>query len=115
MVKEEQRQPLSKQLEAELSRQVGAKETRKMRARREKHHTIWQGFRMFGLVGWAVAVPTVAGIALGIYLDRRYPGRMSWTLNLLVVGVALGCLYAWHWVQQERAKIHERDEEPLDD
>ena len=115
MVRTEQRQPVHKKLEAELTHEIGAKESRKMRARREKHHTIWQGFRMFGLVGWAVALPTVAAIALGIYLDRRYPGRMSWTLNLLVIGVAIGCLTAWYYVQKERAKILERDEEPADE
>jgi ATP synthase protein I len=56
---------------------------------------------MFGLVGWSVAVPTVAGLALGIWLDARFPGRASWTLTFLVVGVALGCLNAWYWVKQE--------------
>jgi ATP synthase protein I len=56
---------------------------------------------MFGLVGWAVALPTVAGVALGVWLDHRFPSRASWTLTFLLVGVLLGSLNAWFWVQRE--------------
>ena len=47
-------------------------------------------------------IPTVLGAGLGLYLDAHHPVAFSWTLSLLVVGVALGCLHAWYWVQQER-------------
>jgi ATP synthase protein I len=60
---------------------------------------------MFGMVGWSVAVPTLIGIALGIWIDRRWPGRFSWTLMLLFAGLALGCLLAYHWVNRERKTI----------
>ncbi|MFP4055678.1 MAG: AtpZ/AtpI family protein [Candidatus Brocadiia bacterium] len=89
----------------QLSRQVGKKETRKMRARRETHRTIWFGLGMFGLVGWSVAIPTIIGVALGIWLDATWPGPYSWTLMLLILGVALGCLNAWLWVSRERRQI----------
>lgn len=55
------------------------------------------------MVGWSVAVPTLIGLAAGLYLDRLRAGggRVSWTLTLLVVGVIAGCLNAWHWVSRE--------------
>jgi ATP synthase protein I len=56
---------------------------------------------MFGLVGWAVALPTVAGAALGLWLDGRFPSRASWTLTGLVAGALLGSLNAWFWVKRE--------------
>lgn len=28
---------------------------------------------MFGIIGWAVAIPTLIGVAVGIWLDRHYP------------------------------------------
>jgi ATP synthase protein I len=115
MVRPEQRQPLGKRLEAELSREVGAKEARKLRARREKHRTVWFGLGMFGLVGWSVAMPTVAGIALGIWIDSRWPSDTSWTLTLLVLGVALGCVNAWFWVSREREKITSPEDEEGED
>jgi ATP synthase protein I len=56
---------------------------------------------MFGLVGWAVALPTVTGVALGLWLDARFPSRISWTLSLLLLGALLGSLNAWYWVKRE--------------
>jgi ATP synthase protein I len=56
---------------------------------------------MFGLVGWAVAIPTLIGIAVGIWIDKRWPSPYSWTLMLLVIGVVVGCLNAWYWVRRE--------------
>ena len=88
-------------LPEELIRKVGQKESRKLKARREKARSLWFGMGMFGLVGWSVAIPTLAGIALGVWVDTRWPGSYSWTLMLLVIGVGLGCLNAWFWLKRE--------------
>jgi ATP synthase protein I len=74
---------------------------RKLKSRAEGRRAAWFGLGMFGLVGWSVAVPTVAGLAVGLWLDAHYPTRVSWTLTFLVIGVALGCVNAWYWVKQE--------------
>lgn len=84
-----------------LSAKVGRRAARKLRARAEHERTAWFGLGMFGLVGWSVAVPTLLGIVLGVWLDRRWPGQVSWTLTFLIIGVALGCLNAWYWIRQE--------------
>jgi ATP synthase protein I len=84
-----------------LARTVGEKERRKARARRRPDRSLLFGMGMFGLVGWSVALPTLAGLALGIWLDRRVPVPFSWTLTLLVAGVIAGCLNAWYWVSRE--------------
>jgi ATP synthase protein I len=86
---------------AELIRQVGEKEFRKLRARREKDRSVWFGLGMFGLVGWSVAIPTLIGIALGIWIDTTWSSPYSWTLMLLFIGVMVGCLNAWYWVNRE--------------
>jgi ATP synthase protein I len=88
-------------LPEELIRKVGQKESRKLKARREKARSLWFGMGMFGVVGWSVAIPTLAGIALGVWVDTRWPGPYSWTLMLLVIGVGLGCLNAWYWIKRE--------------
>ena len=31
---------------------------------------------MMGLIGWSVAVPTLLGAALGIWLDKHHPGAI---------------------------------------
>lgn len=84
----------------DLSEQVAKKEQRKLKARRERH-SIWYGLGMFGLVGWSIAIPTVIGIAIGVWIDKTWPSRYSCTLMCLFLGVVLGCWIAWHWVKQE--------------
>jgi len=93
----------------EFSQQVGAKAARKLKAQRHVTQTVWSGLGMMGLVGWSVAVPTLLGAALGLWLDKHHPGGHSWTLLLLAVGLALGCFNAWHWVAKEDREIHEQE------
>ena len=56
---------------------------------------------MFGMVGWSVAVPTLLGIALGVYIDSRTTSGYSWTLMLMIAGLVVGALNAWYWVRKE--------------
>ncbi|MFP4082142.1 MAG: AtpZ/AtpI family protein [Candidatus Aminicenantes bacterium] len=90
-----------------FTEEVGKKELRKIRARRKRDESIWFGLGMFGLIGWSVAIPTLIGIAVGIYIDTKWPSPISWTLMCLFIGVVLGCLNAWFWVKKERKKIEE--------
>jgi len=79
-----------------------ARKAQQMEAARKRHReSAWYGLGMFGLVGWSVAVPIVAGIALGIWIDGKWPGEVSWTLTLLLAGAVLAAFNAWHWVQRE--------------
>jgi ATP synthase protein I len=92
-----------------FSEEVGAQARRKLRAQRRGTPGIWFGLGMMGLVGWSVAIPTLLGAALGLWLDRRYPGPHSWTLALLLAGLVLGCWNAWHWLAREHREIREED------
>ena len=94
-----------------LGEQVGAKAQRKLRARRNSAHGVWFGLGMMGLIGWSVAIPTLLGAALGIWLDQHYPGRHAWTLALLVAGLAVGCFNAWHWVAKEDREMRDEKED----
>lgn len=85
----------------EFPDRVHDREKKKITARQEDKK-IWFGLGMFGMVGWSVALPTVAGGFLGIWLDEHWPGRYSWTLMLLAGGLCLGCYNAWFWIQKER-------------
>jgi len=93
-----------------LAEQVGAKAARKLKARRSTQG-VWFGLGMMGLVGWSVVVPTLLGAALGVWLDGHHPGSHSWTLALLVVGLVLGCVNAWHWVAKEDKAMREEQED----
>jgi ATP synthase protein I len=94
-----------------FSREVGAKAARKLKARRNSTQGVWFGLGMMGLIGWSVVVPTLLGAAFGIWLDNRHPGSHSWTLALLVAGLAIGCLNAWLWVAKEDKAIRKEQED----
>jgi ATP synthase protein I len=85
----------------DLGEDIGRRAERKLRARQRSRRTAWFGLGMFGLVGWSVAIPTLIGVAIGVWLDRRWPGQVSWALTFLIIGVVLGCLNAWYWIKQE--------------
>ena len=94
-----------------FAEQVGAKALRKLKARRDGAPGVWSGLGMTGLIGWSVAVPTLAGAALGLWLDKHHPGGHSWTLALLMAGLMIGCLNAWHWVAKEDKAMREEPED----
>lgn len=88
---------------------VGDQADRKLKANRHPTKGVWFGLGMMGLVGWSVVVPTMIGSAVGVWLDANHPVRFSWTLSLLVVGLLVGCLNAWHWVSNEDRAMREDD------
>jgi ATP synthase protein I len=92
--------------ETPLGRAIGAKAARKLRAQGQAQ-TVWFGLGMMGLIGWSVAIPTLLGVALGLWLDRKQSGGHSWTLALLAAGLSIGCLNAWYWVSQQDREMGE--------
>lgn len=99
---------------AAFSREIGTKAARKLKAQRNATPGVWFGLGMMGLVGWSVAVPTLLGAVLGLWLDNRHPGQYSWTLVLLMAGLVIGCFNAWIWIAKEDQAMHEEQEDTGD-
>lgn len=93
--------PSASQPEERLRQSVARKAQRRIKAAKEGNHSVWFSLGLFGLIGWSVAVPALLGLALGAWIDSRWPSRVSWTLTLLFVGVVIGCIHAWRWMRQE--------------
>lgn len=89
--------PAEERFRAEVAR----KAERRRKAMRAQDRGVWFSLGLFGLVGWSIAIPTLLGVALGVWMDARWPGRISWTLTLLFVGIVVGCINAWYWIKQE--------------
>lgn len=94
---------------SELGRKIGSKAARKLKARNNPTPGVWYGLGMMGLVGWSIAIPTLLGAALGLWLDKQHVSKHSWTLALLVAGLAIGCFNAWVWIDKEGLAM--RDDE----
>ena len=85
-----------------MLQQVASKQDRMMRARMAKSN-LWSSIAILGVVGWSVALPTLAGVALGVWIDHHWPSRFSWSLILLLAGLLLGCLSAWVRLKGDRS------------
>ncbi len=60
-----------------------------------------RGIGTFGMIGWSIAVPTVGGAFLGLWLDRVAPQAFSWTIALILGGVVLGAFISASWINKE--------------
>ncbi len=95
--------------------EIERKTKRKLRARHRPGRGIWYGLGLMGLVGWTVAIPVLIGVAIGVWLDRSMGTGVAWTLSLVVLGFAVGCLNAWYWVRRESREPEERSNEENDE
>jgi ATP synthase protein I len=112
-MQDEQMTPKERRLkqEKEYTRKIGLKEWRRLKGKTRKNETVWFGLGMIGVVGWSVAIPTLIGTALGVWIDRTWPSRFSWALMLLILGVTVGAVNAWYWVRKARETIIRDDED----
>ena len=94
-----------------FTERVAKREALRIKGNKRKDETVWFGVGMFGIVGWSVAIPTLIGVALGLWIDRTWPSRYSWALMLLIAGVIVGCINAAYWVRRVRSRIIEDDED----
>lgn len=96
----------------EFIKKVGKQSARKIRSK-ENSDSAWFGLGMMGLIGWSIITPTLLGAALGNWLDKSHPQHRSWTLGLMVAGLCIGCLNAWHWMSKQHQDM--KDQQGEDD
>lgn len=70
-------------------------------ARNDPGESPLRGLGVFGIIGWSIAVPTVGGAFLGLWLDRVAPQDFSWPIVLILGGVVIGGIIAWSWISKE--------------
>ncbi|WP_371424683.1 AtpZ/AtpI family protein [Tardiphaga sp.] len=54
-----------------------------------------------GILGWQIVLPTLAGLAIGRWLDHRLASGIFWTAPLLLIGLAFGCWSGWRWIHRQ--------------
>lgn len=80
---------------------IGRRARRLKKARENPGVSPLRGLGAFGMIGWSIAVPTVGGAFLGLWLDRTLPQDFPWVLALILGGVTLGGFIAWAWIGRE--------------
>lgn len=79
-----------------------ARQAKRMKSRRDHPGASpLRGIGTFGMIGWSIAVPTVGGAFLGLWLDRVAPQAFSWTIALILGGVVVGAFIVAAWINKE--------------
>lgn len=79
------------------------------RARRETSpRTFWRGLGIIGMVGWPIALASVAGAFLGRGLDSRWQTAPRYTFLFLTIGVCIGCYVAWTSVSHKNGSARHK-------
>ncbi len=71
---------------------------RDYKASKKKRKDFWKYLSRVTVIGWLFVIPVVAGAYLGRYLDARYASNTSWTITLIIIGVAVGIYNVWHFI-----------------
>jgi predicted F0F1-ATPase subunit len=61
----------------------------KPRKEEKQSESFWALVAQATTLGWNLVVPIVGGVLLGRYLDDRFDKDFTWTLTLLLMGVAV--------------------------
>lgn len=86
-----------------FKKKIENKSLKKIKAKKEGDQILF-GLGAFGVVGWSVAVPTLALTFLGIYIDTKSTTQISWTITMMLIGLGIGCLNAWYWIKEKSQK-----------
>lgn len=71
---------------------------RNYKTSKKRRKEFWKYLTRVTVIGWLFVIPVVAGAYLGRYLDRRFASNISWTITLIIIGVAVGLYNAWHFI-----------------
>lgn len=80
---------------------------RAARGQAEPEPSLGTRLGQIGILGWAIVVPTLLGLALGHWLDRTFGTRVFFSAPLLMVGAALGFWSAWKWMHRQQGAHRE--------
>jgi ATP synthase protein I len=81
---------------------------RERNARDEPEPSLGSRLGQIGILGWSIVVPTLLGLAIGHWLDKRFHTGVFFAAPLLMAGAAFGLWSAWKWMhRQTRSRNHD--------
>jgi ATP synthase protein I len=71
------------------------------RAELEPEPSLGSRLGQIGILGWTIVLPTLLGLAVGHWLDKRFATGVFFSAPLLMVGAAIGLWSAWKWMHRQ--------------
>ncbi len=72
------------------------KKVRRLLQSRDDKAGFWHYASLIGGGGWLFVIPVIAGAYLGRFLDKHVKAGISWTLTLMLLGIAIGTYNVWY-------------------
>jgi ATP synthase protein I len=74
---------------------------RKRRHEEEPEPSLGSRLGQIGVLGWTIIAPTLLGLVLGRWLDRRFTTGVFFSAPLLMIGAGIGLWSAWKWMHRQ--------------
>ncbi|KAK45651.1 ATP synthase I [Caballeronia jiangsuensis] len=74
---------------------------RQRRSESDPEPSLGSRFGQIGVLGWAIVMPTLIGLAIGHWLDRLFATRVFFSAPLLMLGASVGLWSAWKWMHRQ--------------
>jgi ATP synthase protein I len=84
-----------------LSASVRRQSARRLNWLRHGEPSMVRYVGQIGVLGWIIVAPTLVGLFLGRWLDRKFGTGIFWSAPLLMLGVVAGCWSAWRWMHKQ--------------
>lgn len=76
-------------------------EARQKAGRADPEPSLARRFGQIGVLGWMIVAPTLAGLALGRWIDGRAGSGIMFSAALLMLGAGLGLWLAVRWMHDQ--------------
>jgi len=84
-----------------LMKAVREAQDRAEAGRRDPEPSLARRFGQIGVLGWIIVGPTLAGVALGHWIDAALGSGITITAALTMLGAALGLWLALRWMHSQ--------------
>ena len=68
---------------------------------REGEPSVARFVGQIGVLGWIIVIPSLVGLFVGRWLDRKFGTGIFWSAPFLLVGLGGGCWSAWKWMHKQ--------------
>ena len=86
--------------QTKMEKAVRLREARRALWAKEGERSLWQNLSMIGALGWLIVTPTLIGVFVGGWLDKKFETGIFYSGALIVLGLALGCYIAWQRINE---------------
>ncbi len=84
-----------------MAQSVRRERNRRRRWLSEGEPSVTRFVGQIGVLGWITVIPTLTGLFVGRWLDRRFETGVFFSAPLLMLGAALGFWLAWRWMHRQ--------------